>query len=160
MENGLDAAARLLRRSTRRLPLTTSLTLLSEVELAAGRRSAAARHLDASREMHEADIAGGGLPDAEAVLFEANHGSPARAVELGRSVFRRAPSIRSADALGWAYTRAGRPELGLEWARRALRTGSKDPLFRAHAALARQGRDAIRGEPALSPALRQLLESL
>jgi tetratricopeptide (TPR) repeat protein len=156
----LDAAARLLRSSTRRLPLTTSLTLLGEVELAAGRRSAAARHLDAAREMHAADIAGGGLPDAEAVLFEANHGSPAKAVELGRSVFRRAPSIRSADALGWAYTRAGKPELGREWARRALRTGSRDPMIRAHTALARKRRVALRGEAALSPALRQPLESL
>ena len=156
----LEAAARLLRRSTRRLPLTTSLTLLGEVELAAGHRSAAARHLEAAREMHAADIAGGGLPDAEAVLFEANHGSPAKAVELGRSVFRRAPSIRSADALGWAYTRAGRPERGLEWARRALRTGSKDPMFRAHAALARNGRGAPRGQAALSPSLRRLLRSL
>ena len=156
----LESAARLLRRSTRRLPLTTSLTLLGEVELAAGRRSAAARHLEAAREMHAADIAGGGLPDAEAVLFEANHGSRAKAVMLGRSVFRRAPSIRSADALGWAYTRAGRPELGRRWARRALRTGSRDPMIRAHAALARNGRVAPRGQAALSPLLRRLLRSL
>ena len=147
----LDAAAALLRRSVAGLPLTTSLTLLGEVEQAAGRRDAAARHLDAAREMHAADIAGGGLPDAEAVLFEANHGSRARAIELGRRVFRRAPSIRSADALGWAYTRAGRPRLGRMWARRALRTGSRDPLFRAHAALAHDRPVALTGRAALSP---------
>jgi tetratricopeptide (TPR) repeat protein len=164
----LDRAASLLRRSTRRLPLTASLTLLGEVELAAGRTRAAAVHLGAARDMHAADIAGGGLPDAEAVLFEANHGSPAQAVELGRRVFRRAPSIRSADALGWALTRAGRPEAGYEWARRALRTGSRDPMFRAHAAVAarragdvfaarRHERIALKGGPALSPALRPVL---
>jgi tetratricopeptide (TPR) repeat protein len=164
----LDRAAALLRRSTRRLPLTTSLTLLGEVELAAGRGRAAAIHLDAARDMHAADIAGGGLPDAEAALFEANHGSPAKAVELGRSVFRRAPSIRSADALGWALTRSGRPEAGYAWAQRALRTGSRDPMFRAHAALAarrtgdavaarRHERIARKGAPALSPALRPVL---
>jgi hypothetical protein len=137
------------------------------VELAAGRPQAAAAHLDAAREMHAADVAGGGLPDAEAVLFEANHGSPARAVRLGRSVFRRAPSIRSADALGWALTRAGRPRAGHEWARRALRTGSRDPMFRAHAGLAARRAEirtgelhlavAQRGEAALSPHLRGLL---
>ena len=132
----LDEAAALLRRSTERLPLTTSLTLLGETEVAAGRARAGRRHLAAAREMHAADIAGGGFPDAEAVLFEANHGSAARAVRLGRSVFRRAPSIRSADALGWALTSAGRPVAGYRWARRALRTGSRDPMFRVHAAVA------------------------
>jgi tetratricopeptide (TPR) repeat protein len=165
----LGGAAARLRRSTERLPLTTSLTLLGEVELVAGRPQAAAGHLGAAREMHAADIAGGGLPDAEAVLFEANHGSPARAVKLGRQVFRRAPSIRSADALGWALTRAGRPRPGYAWAQRALRTGSRDPMFRLHAAVAarRVGLGAAerhmlvarRGAAALSPALRELLRA-
>ena len=73
------------------------------------------------------------MPDAESVLFEADHGSPARAVALGRRVWAAAPSVRSADALGWALTRAGRPAEGLHWARRALQLGSRDPLFRFHA---------------------------
>jgi hypothetical protein len=76
------------------------------------------------------------VPDAEAVLFEANHGSPAAAVRMGRQVWREAPSIRSADALGWALTRAARPAEGLTWARRAVRIGSLDPLFRYHAGIA------------------------
>ena len=44
--------------------------------------------------------------------------------------------MRSADALGWALTRAGRPRAGLGWARRALRLGSLDPAFRYHAGMA------------------------
>src|SRR5918994_1869705 len=58
------------------------------------------------------------------------------AVELGRRLWREAPSVRSADALGWALTRAGRPGEGLAWALRALRLGSRDPLFHLHAGLA------------------------
>ena len=165
---GLEGAAVRLRRSVAQLPLTTSLTLLGEVELARGRERTAARDIEAARGTHAADIAGGGFPDAEAVLFETNHGSPARAVELGRRVFRRAPSIRSADALGWALTRDGRPRAGLLWARRALRTGSQDPMFRLHAALAarragvrseakRHLTTALRGAAALSPPMRRLL---
>ena len=103
------------------------------------------------------------------MLFEANHGSPAQAVRLGRRVWRLAPSIRSADALGWALTRAGRAGEGLVWARRALRTGSTDPMFRLHAGVAalRSGRPgearrymtaAVRGAAALSPGARRLLE--
>src|SRR6185436_2278125 len=121
-----------------------------------------------ARVQHRLLGSNGTLPDAEAVLFEANHGSPARAVRLGRRVWRAAPSIRSADALGWAYTRAQRPRAGLGWARRALRTGSVDPLFRLHAGVAalRSGRrdeaeryltTAVKGAALLSPASRRVL---
>jgi len=164
----LQPAAARLRRSTDRLPLTTGLTLLAEVELAAGRTRAGRADLAAARAQHELLGRGGTRPDAEAVLFEANHGSPARAVELGRRVWRGAPSIRPADALGWALTRAGRPQAGLAWSRRALETGSRDPLFRLHAGVAARrvgrGREAavhfalaLRGRAALSPSAERLL---
>jgi Flp pilus assembly protein TadD len=44
--------------------------------------------------------------------------------------------VRSADALGWALTRAGSPGEGLAYAERALRLGSRDPLFLYHAGIA------------------------
>jgi tetratricopeptide (TPR) repeat protein len=165
----LRTAAARLRRSTDRLPLTSALVLLSEVERAAGRRRAASADLAAARVQHRLLRASLTLPDAEAVLFEANHGSPRRAVRLGRSVWRAAPSIRSADALGWALTRSGRPRLGLAWARRALGTGSRDPLFSLHAGVAarRSGvageaerylTAAVRGAAALSPVSRRELQ--
>ena len=49
---------------------------------------------------------------------------PRAAVRLGRRLWAEAPSVRSADALGWALTRAGRPEAGLAWSERALRLGT------------------------------------
>jgi hypothetical protein len=90
-------------------------------------------------------------------------------VRLGRRVWRAKPSIRSADALGWALTRAGRPHEGLAWARRAFRTGSLDPMFRVHAGVAarRAGREreaarqfdlALKGEAALAPGAARLLQ--
>ncbi|TML33419.1 MAG: tetratricopeptide repeat protein [Actinobacteria bacterium] len=74
--------------------------------------------------------------DAEIALFEADHGSPQRAVTLARRAYAAAPSVRSADALGWALTAAGHPADGLAYARRALRLGSRDPLFLYHAGMA------------------------
>jgi tetratricopeptide (TPR) repeat protein len=164
----LDRAAARLDRSTDRLPLTSALVLLAEIERAGGRIRAAKADLAAARVQHRLLRASRTLPDAEAVLFEANHGSPRRAVRLGRRVWRTAPSIRSADALGWALTRSGRPGAGLAWARRALRTGTRDPLFSLHAGVAalraslpgeaeRYLTAAVRGAAALSPSARRLL---
>lgn len=153
----LGRAAARLRRASERLPLSRTLTLLAEVEAALGNAAAARGALAAARAQmavlggEAAQAAGaaeasrGGaarsaavqvLPDAEAVLFEADNGSPAAAVRLGRRVWRAAPSVRSADALGWALVRAGRPDDGFAFARRALALGSRDPLFRLHAGVA------------------------
>jgi tetratricopeptide (TPR) repeat protein len=165
----LGRAAARLRRAAARLPLTSTLSLFAEVDEARGRRAAARASLAAARAQQRLYTAAATLPDAEAVLFEADHGDPRRAVALGRRVWERAPSIRSADALGWAYVRAGEPETGAAWARRALRTGSRDALFNLHAgvALERAGRadaaerfvdEARRGRAALSPASAALLE--
>ena len=69
-------------------------------------------------------------------VFEADHGIAARAVDLARRGWAAAPSVRSADALGWALTRAGRPAEGLEYAQRALRLGSRDASCLYHAGIA------------------------
>ncbi|HEU0024916.1 MAG TPA: hypothetical protein VFQ12_09810 [Thermoleophilaceae bacterium] len=161
-----------LRRATRLLPLTTSLTLLADFELAAGQERRAGDDLAAARAQRRLYGSAGTGPDAEAVLFEAQHGDPDEAVRLGRSVWRSAPSVRSADALGWALTRAGRPEAALRWSGEALKLGSRDPLFRFHAGVAAAAagrreaagghlRIALRGRAMLSPAqVRQAEEAL
>jgi tetratricopeptide (TPR) repeat protein len=132
----LDRAAARLRRAATLLPLTSHLMLLAETDLAAGRSAQGRRDLAVVRAQQRLLRSAGTAPDAELVLFEANHGSSRTAVRLGRRVWRAAPSVRSADALGWALTQAGHPREGLVWARRALRLGSRDPLFRLHAGLA------------------------
>ena len=164
----LGRAAARLRRASKRLPLAATLTLLAEVEAARGHQSAARTALAAARAQQGLYRAARTRPDAEAVVFEANHGSPAAAARLGREVSMAAPSLRSADALGWALTRSGRPRAGYRWAERALRLGSRDALFRLHAGIAAAraglGGDAARhlaiawsARAALSPAALALL---
>jgi tetratricopeptide (TPR) repeat protein len=151
-----------LRRAGERLPLPGTIALLAETELAAGRTAAARADLAVVRAQHRLLRATGTRPDVELVLFEASHGDPSRAVRIGRALYAEAPSVRSADALGWALTRAGRPAEGLAFARRALRIGSRDPLFLLHAGLAanasgspglaaRHLRAALQGAASLSP---------
>jgi Flp pilus assembly protein TadD len=158
----LDAAASRLGSVARRLPITSNLILLAETDRARGDERAAKVDLAVVRTQQRLLRAAGARPDAELVVFEANHGDAGAAVELGRRLWREAPSVRSADALGWALTRAGRPGEGLAWARRALRLGSRDPLFHLHAGLAakeagrvglaaRELRAALAGRAALSP---------
>ena len=131
----LPSAITRLRSRRARLPLPEYVVLLGETELAAGRATAARRTFDLVR-VQERLLAGAGVDtDVELALFEADHGDPRRGLSLARAAWRSAPSVRSADALGWALTRAGRPREGLRWGRRALRLGSRDARFLYHAGM-------------------------
>jgi tetratricopeptide (TPR) repeat protein len=119
----------------RRRPLPQYVIALGETQQAAGRRADARETfalVDAERRLLAAN---GVNTDVEIALFEADHGDRARAVDLARRAWRAAPSVRSADAVSWALTRAGRPSDGLDWARRATKLGSRDPLILTRAGL-------------------------
>ena len=147
----LDAAAgrfepaiRALEEIVRRRPLPEYAIALGEIQQAAGRHADARETfalVDAERRL----LAASGVnTDIEVALFEADHGSRGRAVDLARRAWRAAPSVRSADAVGWALARSGHANEGLVWARRALRLGSRDPLLLTRAGLSARaaGRDA------------------
>jgi tetratricopeptide (TPR) repeat protein len=141
----LGPAIRRYRAVVARLPLPEYVIGLAEAELAAGRDGAARRNLDLVRVEQTLLQSNGVNADVELALFEANHGSARRAVELGRRVWAAAPGVRSADALGWALTASGSPKPGLAFARRALALGSKDPTFLYHAGMSARaaGRRAL-----------------
>jgi tetratricopeptide (TPR) repeat protein len=130
-KNGVDR----LRRVVSRLPLPEYVVALGETELAAGRTAAGRRDLKLVSVEQRLQQAAGVDIDVELAVFEADHGSPKRAVALATRAWAAAPSVRAADALGWALTRSGDPNAGLRWARKALRLGSLDPVWRAHAGL-------------------------
>jgi tetratricopeptide (TPR) repeat protein len=131
----LGPAIRRYRSVVGRLPLPEYVVALGETELAAGRPAAGRSDL-ALVSVEERLLQQNGVnTDTELALFEANHGNPGRAVMLGRRAWANAPSVRSADALGWALTRAGKPTAGLGWARKALALGSVDPAFLYHAGM-------------------------
>jgi Tetratricopeptide repeat len=132
-----DTPASLARRRAivQRLPLPEYVIGLGEAELAAGRVRQGTRDLQLLRAEERLLRAAGVNTDTELAVFEADHGSPARAVRLARRAWAQAPSVRSADALEWALTRSGDPRAAMVWARRALKLGSRDPLFLNHAGL-------------------------
>jgi len=131
----LRGAIRRWRGVVERLPLPEYVIALGETEQAAGKIAAGRRDLALVRAQQKLLAAAGVNTDVELALYEADHGSRARGVVLARSAWRNAPSVRSADAVGWTLTRAGDPRAGLRWAHRALRLGSLDPAFRYHAGM-------------------------
>src|SRR5436190_538043 len=156
----LRGAIARMQRVVERLPLPEHVILLGETQQAAGHVRAARRTLALVGAERRLLAAAGVNTDVELAIFEADHGPPRMALRLARAAWAAAPSVRSADALGWALTRSGRRAEGLRWAHRALALGSKDPAFLAHAALAGDraaGAAALRS-PALSPLLRRELE--
>jgi len=157
----LKPAIERLRGVVERLPLQEYVVGLGEIELAAGRRDEGRRTLELVRAQQQLLGAAGVNTDAELAIFEADHGNARRAVKLAQAAWANAPSVRSADALGWALTRAGDARAGLRYGRRALRLGSRDASFRYHAGMsaraagrrdeaARLLRDAV-ANPGFSP---------
>ena len=122
-----------LRRLVARQPAAPALVELGELELAVGQSSRARRHLALAAEQNRLELKAGVKPDAIFIVQEIDHGDARRALRLAREAWAAAPSVRNADAVGWALTRLGRSKAGLQWARRAMRLGSRDPNFLFHA---------------------------
>jgi tetratricopeptide (TPR) repeat protein len=131
----LGSAIRRYRSLVTVLPLPEYVLALGEAEVAGGLTAAAQRDFSLLRIERRLFERSGVNLDLELSQFESDHGSPRRAVSFARRAWASAPSVRSADALGWALTRDGKPEAGLEFARKALRLGSQDPLFLYHAGM-------------------------
>ena len=158
----LSAAIKRLRDVVAQDPRQEYVVLLGELEFADGQTRAGRRTLaQVPAELKRLEAAGENT-ETEKALFEADHGSTARAVSAGRAAWSNGPSVRAADALGWALTRAGRPREGLNYARRALRLGSRDPSFLFHAGISAKAaghdvdarrwlRQALAANPAFSP---------
>jgi tetratricopeptide (TPR) repeat protein len=130
-----DRAIARYRRVVATIPLPEYVVGLGETEQAAGRPAAARRTYALVGVEIRLLKANGVDTDVDLALFEANHGSPSRAVALARRAWASAPSVRSADALSWALSQAGRDAAALRLSREAQRLGSRDPSFLYHAGL-------------------------
>jgi tetratricopeptide (TPR) repeat protein len=117
-----------------RSPQAGVATLLAEVRLALGEEATAALELV---EANSALLRAAGVrTDLDAALFEADHGNPVTAVELARAAYGERRTVLTADALGWALTRAGRPGEARPFVDEALALGTRSPNLLLHAALA------------------------
>lgn len=153
-EGHLDAAADRLASIVEAVPLPEYVIALGEVQEAAGLERDARASFDLARFQIELFESNGVAVDLELALFEADHGDATRALELAQAAWEQTPTVRAADAVGWALHRLGRDDDAREWSDRALELGSREPLLRFHAGAiaAAVGDDAV--------ALRELEDAL
>lgn len=124
-----------LERVVEALPVPQYAIALGETQEAAGKDAAARDSYSLVATEFELLEANGDNTDVDLALFEADHGSPAKAVELAQEAWRTAPSVRSADALSWALSTADDDDAATRWSAEAMKLGSRDPSFLFHAGM-------------------------
>lgn len=119
-------------------PLPHYLLGLGELQQSLGRREQADTQYAVLRAQDTIRRANGSVPDVDAILFEADHGDPQKAVTMAQSALKARPFIAVQDAYAWALHRAGRDSDALEHADRALALGTRSALFHFHRGMIHQ----------------------
>lgn len=128
------SAADVLAEVVRVLPTAEYAIAHGDALRAAGRRAEADEAyalVDVIARLYRAN---GVNVDLELALFGADFSPGPAAVKQARRAAKDRPSIQSHDAVAWALFTADKPDEAWPEVRRALRTGSRDPLLRFHAA--------------------------
>ncbi|MBO3744460.1 tetratricopeptide repeat protein [Streptosporangiaceae bacterium NEAU-GS5] len=132
LDGRLAEAAATYETVTERLPLAQYLVEYGEVLERLGRDARPQwALLAAQRDLMRANGVRDDLTWAE---FEADHGSPATAVEYARAEYARHPNAVAADALGWALHKNGEDREALPYATKATATGWHNALIDYHRA--------------------------
>ncbi|MFK0222335.1 tetratricopeptide repeat protein [Streptomyces vinaceus] len=113
-------------------PLPQYLLGLGELQQSLGHRDQAEAQYAVLRAQETLRRAAGTPADVDAILFEADHGDPRRAVTTGETAVRERPFLAVHDAYAWALHRAGRDDEALAQAEQALALGTRSALFLYH----------------------------
>jgi tetratricopeptide (TPR) repeat protein len=132
----IDEALALYRPLVARLPLPEFAIALGELYQTSGRALEAQQQYDLVRAIHRLQAGAGVNVDAEAALFEADHGSDAEGtVAQARAAYQLRPSLFAADVLAWALYQAGDFEQAQRYSQEALRLGTQEALWHFHAGM-------------------------
>ena len=116
-----------------RLPPPEFLVAYGELLEATGRTEQAEEQYAVVRAVQQLFAANGQDVDTELALFEADHGTPAAAVESASKAYAKRPdSVFTQEAYAWALHAAGRTAEALPIARQSVRLGLKSPALHYH----------------------------
>ncbi|CAN5566029.1 hypothetical protein BH23CHL7_BH23CHL7_11860 [soil metagenome] len=128
-----EPALELYQRAAAVAPLPELVIAAGRVQEAAGLELEARNTFELINAMRALFEANGVNVDLDLALFEAEHGSSARAVDMAQRAYRQQPNTRAADALAWALRSDGQLDEAERYAGEALRLGSREPSFHFHA---------------------------
>jgi tetratricopeptide (TPR) repeat protein len=158
-----------------RLPEPAYLIQFGELLESLGRPADADRQFGLFTSTARLFEANGVSLDADAALFQADHGEPAEALRQAEAGIRTRQFLEMDDAYAWALHVNGRDAEALAWSDKALALGTRNSLFHFHAGMIRRSLgdvDAARGHlsealeinphfnPLFGPAARQALDSM
>ncbi|MBQ1092044.1 tetratricopeptide repeat protein [Streptomyces sp. B93] len=157
------AAVAGLERVVARAPLPGPLVALGELYEAGGDREQAREQYVLVEAWTALARAGGVNADLDTALAAADHGDAKAALRAARAEWERRRTVHTADALGWALYRNGRPQEALRFARRATATGYRDATFLYHRGMIeratghpRQARTSLTAALSLNPGFSPL----
>ncbi|WTX01035.1 tetratricopeptide repeat protein (plasmid) [Streptomycetaceae bacterium NBC_01309] len=120
------------RAAVARVPQPEYVLELGELHQALGDTAQANEQFDLLRAEQRLFAANGVAADADAVLFEADHGDPAKALALAEEGIRVRPFLDMQDAYAWALHANGHDREALDWSRKATALGTRNPLHTYH----------------------------
>jgi tetratricopeptide (TPR) repeat protein len=128
-------AIRLYRRVVDTFPAPEHVAALGDLYATNGRPALARDQYALVRAEQSLIEASGVNVDLELALFDADHGRPRTALRAARAAWAERKSVTAADTLAWALHLSGRSREAAMYARRALRLGTRHPLFLFHAGM-------------------------
>lgn len=132
-EGRVDEALAMYDEVNARVPFQQYLVEHGELLASVGRDREAAAQLAVVRAANSLLEAQGSVVDLEKSLFEADHGTPERALAAAQEAYDSRPgNIFAADALAWALHVSGRDAEALKFANAALALGVQPATFLFH----------------------------
>jgi tetratricopeptide (TPR) repeat protein len=129
----VERAIEKLTQVVQRYPSPEHVIALGDLYTATGKPEEAARQHALVRAQERLLRASGVNVDLEIALFDADHGVDlASGLAAARQEWARRKSIHVADALAWVLYANGKHEEALGYANKALRLGTRNPLFLFH----------------------------
>ncbi len=128
----IAGAVRDYREVVSRLPLTEYVVELADLYLATGQPDLAEEQIAVAEASAQLQKANGVGTDLETALLEADHGSPAAALEAAESEWAVRHTVHTADAMAWALHASGRDREALGYARQATALGTRDARLLFH----------------------------
>ena len=135
-QNKLDEGLRLYEEAVAAMPLPEYVIALGDLYERMGKREAAKRQYDLVLALQELYRANGVDTEMEMALFQADHDlNITAALEQAKRQMQKQNNIKAADVLAWSFYKTGHYEEAQSAIEKALRLGTKEPLFLYHAGM-------------------------